>query len=815
MTGISHADPGSELTQAEYTGSNEHNLAQGTSFPGSPSERDLFYRSDEHKWYIRTNTEWVELTINSFLDFSDTPSVYSGYAGYFVMVNSTPNALEFVAKSSVSHGSLGNLGNDDHTQYLLANASRAVSGNLVPDGSNTRNLGSTTAEWKNAYIAGRVYFFTDQGEYIYSNGTNLYFGVGGADKVYISTSALNLGNLNLTNPGTGHDAFADFVGNEHIDHTSVTITAGTGLSYSVGGTDISADATIDVDLNELTTSTTNAHGDYFVVVDSGDGAQYKLTKANIALSGFNNDSGWTSNTGTVTSVSAGNGMNFTTITSSGSVVLGTPSDVTQSSTNSVSATSHTHAWSHTSSSNWDSAWTHANGSTGADHTYINQSVTTGSTPSFAGLTLTSDIDMNNHSITEVNSITINDNGDNEGFMGPSSVWGLHHPETGSGGYDAVEITIDDPFQIRNGATLLFEVGTDGTIDTQGNALTGGGAGHDQFSDFIANEHINHTSVTLTAGDGLSGGGDISTNRTFNVDMLGLEDLSDPGGDRIYFWDDSETASDWLTPGSGLAISGTTIALGSLTADWDAGNHEIRAKTFESDVATRTAPLTVASTTKVTHLNADYLDGISSASFVRGDGTNNGTVTITADDADLILRDTTDGTTNYFWRDHSESYLYIGTGSAVIRTRSNVLPHSANTYDLGGTNNEWANLYIGTGKIYFYTDGAEWIYSSGSAMFFGVGGSDRWKISSGNDFMPQDNDSYDLGGPSNQIADGYFAGTVYTTNIDVGDVKFKNDIILTEDGDDVVIKNQTGKPIFKLTSNGDIIISGEIKYVKED
>lgn len=135
--------------------------------------------------------------------------------------------------------------------------------------------------------------------------------------------------------------------------------------------------------------------------------------------------------------------------------------------------------------------------------------------------------------------------------------------------------------------------------------------------------------------------------------------------------------------------------------------------------------------------------------------------------------------------------------------------------MGGTNNEWANLYIGTGKIYFYTDGAEWIYSSGSAMFFGVGGSDRWKISSGNDFMPQDNDSYDLGGPSNQIADGYFAGTVYTTNIDVGDVKFKNDIILTEDGDDVVIKNQTGKPIFKLTSNGDIIISGEIKYVKED
>jgi len=41
--------------------------------------------------------------------------------------------------------------------------------------------------------------------------------------------------------------------------------------------------------------------------------------------------------------------------------------------------------------------------------------------------------------------------------------------------------------------------------------------HDDLSGFVANEHIDHTSVTLTAGTNLSGGGDISTNRTFNVD----------------------------------------------------------------------------------------------------------------------------------------------------------------------------------------------------------------------------------------------------------------------------------------------------------
>lgn len=56
-----------------------------------------------------------------------------------------------------------------------------------------------------------------------------------------------------------------------------------------------------------------------------------------------NPSGYTSNTGTVTSVAAGNGMNFTTITGTGTVTLGTPSTVTAATTNSVSATTHTHA----------------------------------------------------------------------------------------------------------------------------------------------------------------------------------------------------------------------------------------------------------------------------------------------------------------------------------------------------------------------------------------------------------------------------------------------------------------------------------------
>ena len=78
-----------------------------------------------------------------------------------------------------------------------------------------------------------------------------------------------------------------------------------------------------IDLNLLTTSTSDGDGDFFVVVDSV-GAEKKLTKANINISGFNNNSGFTTNTGTVTSVGVSAGVGLSgggTITTSGTVTL--------------------------------------------------------------------------------------------------------------------------------------------------------------------------------------------------------------------------------------------------------------------------------------------------------------------------------------------------------------------------------------------------------------------------------------------------------------------------------------------------------------
>ena len=40
--------------------------------------------------------------------------------------------------------------------------------------------------------------------------------------------------------------------------------------------------------------------------------------------------------------------------------------------------------------------------------------------------------------------------------------------------------------------------------------------HDSTTNFVANEHIDHTSVSVIAGTGLTGGGTIAAKRTLNV-----------------------------------------------------------------------------------------------------------------------------------------------------------------------------------------------------------------------------------------------------------------------------------------------------------
>jgi hypothetical protein len=88
--------------------------------------------------------------------------------------------------------------------------------------------------------------------------------------------------------------------------------------------------------------------------------------------------------------------------------------------------------------------------------------------------------------------------------------------------------------------------------------------HDALTNFVINEHIDHSNISINAGIGLTGGGDLTASRTISLSHLGLQNLTSPGADRVLFWDQSAGVLKWLTLGTGLAINDTTIGLSDPT-----------------------------------------------------------------------------------------------------------------------------------------------------------------------------------------------------------------------------------------------------------
>jgi hypothetical protein len=78
----------------------------------------------------------------------------------------------------------------------------------------------------------------------------------------------------------------------------------------------------------------------------------------------------------------------------------------------------------------------------------------------------------------------------------------------------------------------------------------------QFAGFTANQLIDHSTVSVNAGVGLTGGGDITTTRTISLDINGLTLETAPvAGDLIPVYDISATAQRKMTVASILSTSG--------------------------------------------------------------------------------------------------------------------------------------------------------------------------------------------------------------------------------------------------------------------
>tara|TARA_R110002153_G_C13288617_1_gene494720 strand:- start:322 stop:1971 length:1650 start_codon:yes stop_codon:yes gene_type:complete len=106
-----------------------------------------------------------------------------------------------------------------------------------------------------------------------------------------------------------------------------------------------------------------------------------------------------------------------------------------------------------------------------------------------------------------------------------------------------------------------------------------------------------------------------------------------------------------------------------------------------------------------NINANTLDGRQGYQYVF-DGLDNGATDIMVNDADFIVRDTTDSITNFLWRDHSASKLYIGTADAQPTTRYDLYTQGGSRYWHAGNDGSGsgldADLLDGQHGSYYYS-----------------------------------------------------------------------------------------------------------------
>jgi len=132
----------------------------------------------------------------------------------------------------------------------------------------------------------------------------------------------------------------------------------------------------------------------------------------------------------------------------------------------------------------------------------------------------------------------------------SGISAVYQDADGTIDFDVDDFTITLSGDVSGSATVtnLGDVTISTTVGSNNVAL-----GTDTTGNYVA---------TVAAGDGISvsGSGSETAAVTVSADLLGIEDLTDPGADRILFWDDSAGYVTWMSAGTGLSLSGTGLSL---------------------------------------------------------------------------------------------------------------------------------------------------------------------------------------------------------------------------------------------------------------
>jgi hypothetical protein len=103
-------------------------------------------------------------------------------------------------------------------------------------------------------------------------------------------AANSVDSSELVNGSVDNSHLAGSIANAKLENSSLTVTAGTGLSGG-GAVSLGSSVSLAADLNELTTETTIAQGDFVAMVDATDSGSGKITLSNLEDEIFGNVSG--------------------------------------------------------------------------------------------------------------------------------------------------------------------------------------------------------------------------------------------------------------------------------------------------------------------------------------------------------------------------------------------------------------------------------------------------------------------------------------------------------------------------------------------
>ena len=96
---------------------------------------------------------------------------------------------------------------------------------------------------------------------------------------------------------------------------------------------------------------------------------------------------------------------------------------------------------------------------------------------------------------------------------------------------------------------------------QADNVTESNVDHNNLNNYVSNEHINHSNVDITAGDGLSGGGDITSSRTINVNIGNETNVTAADSDELIIEDASDNSNIKKTTAKSIAdLSDSSVKL---------------------------------------------------------------------------------------------------------------------------------------------------------------------------------------------------------------------------------------------------------------